>query len=232
MAHLLIIEDDPLLRDGLVDQLRLSGHRVVAATDGEHGLQQLSLERFDALVLDLGLPDIDGLTLLQSLRRRLPALPVLILTARDGLEDRIQGLNAGADDYLTKPFALGELQARLAALLRRARLSLPTEPAATVGTRHGRVRVDPILPQVWIGEQAVELTPREWALLSLLVSNVGRVVSREDVLQCWSAQPTEGAASSNTLEVYIHRLRRKLGDSELNIRNVRGLGYMLDPPST
>ncbi|GAB4215416.1 MAG: response regulator [Rhodoferax sp.] len=232
MAHLLIIEDDALLRDGLADQLQLAGHSVVAAPDGELGQQLLGSQSFDGLVLDLGLPGIGGLALLQSLRQNQPALPVLILTARDSLEDRIQGLNAGADDYLTKPFAMGELEARLAALLRRARLSPGRDATSATGVRHGRLRVDPVLPQAWIGEHPVELTPREWALLTLLITQAGRVVSREDVLQCWSTEPAEGAGGSNALEVYIHRLRRKLADSELNIRNVRGLGYMLDPPST
>jgi DNA-binding response OmpR family regulator len=160
----------------------------------------------------------------------LPALPVLILTARDGVDDRVQGLNAGADDYLTKPFEMAELQARLGALLRRARLPAFGGSLELASHSARRLRVDATLPQAWLGDEALELTQREWALLSLLVTQAGRVVSREAVLETWSTEPGDATAgvASNALEVYIHRLRRKLVDSGLNIRNVRGLGYMLE----
>ncbi len=230
MSSLLIIEDDELLRDGLSAQLAQAGHTVTAAADGEVAQGLLEQERFDGVVLDLGLPKISGMDLLHWLRKRLPALPVLILTARDGVDDRVQGLNAGADDYLTKPFSMAELQARLAAMLRRARLPAfgGTLEVVSPATRH--LRVDATLPQAWLGNEALELTQREWALLSLLVTHAGRVVSREDVLESWQSEPGESASgvASNALEVYIHRLRRKLVDSGLNIRNVRGLGYMLE----
>jgi len=233
MANLLIIEDDELLRDGLGDQLAQAGHSVSLAADGEVAQTLLQSNRFDAIVLDLGLPKISGMELLRWVRKRLPALPVLILTARDGTEDRVQGLNAGADDYLTKPFNMAELQARLGALLRRARLPPfgGSLELSSSGTR--RLRVDPTLPQAWLGDEPLELTRREWALLSLLVMQAGRVVSREDVQESWAGEPGESGAgasglTSNALEVYIHRLRRKLTDSGLNIRNVRGLGYMLE----
>jgi DNA-binding response OmpR family regulator len=145
------------------------------------------------------------------------------------VDDRVQGLNAGADDYLTKPFNMAELLARLQAMLRRARLpafggSLEVQSAA-----HTRLRLDPVRPLGWLGEDPMDLTHREWSLLSLLVNNMGQVVGREDVLAVWQTQPQDGAAvGSNALEVYVHRLRRKLGNSGLNIRNVRGLGYMLE----
>ena len=229
MSSLLIIEDDELLRDGLSAQLTQVGHSVTAAADGEAAQTLLELQRFDGVVLDLGLPKISGMAVLQWIRKRLPALPVLILTARDGIDDRVQGLNAGADDYLTKPFNMAELQARLGAMLRRARLPAfgGTLEVASQSTR--RLRVDATLPQAWLGDEALELTQREWALLSLLVTHAGRVVSREDVLESWQSEPGDGAGTaSNALEVYIHRLRRKLVDSGLNIRNVRGLGYMLE----
>ena len=122
MSNLLIIEDDELLRDGLCAQLAQIGHTVTAAADGEVAQRLLETQRFDGVVLDLGLPKISGMDLLHWVRKRLPALPVLILTARDGVDDRVQGLNAGADDYLTKPFVMAELQARLGSLLRRSRL--------------------------------------------------------------------------------------------------------------
>jgi len=230
MSSLLIIEDDELLRDGLSAQLSQAGHSVTTAADGELAQRRLEADRFDGVILDLGLPKINGMELLRWLRKRLPALPVLILTARDDIDDRVQGLNAGADDYLTKPFDMAELQARLAALLRRARLPAFGGSLEVASQTTRRLRVDATLPQAWLGDEALELTQREWALLSLLVTHAGRVVSREDVLETWQAEPGDCAlgTASNALEVYIHRLRRKLVDSGLNIRNVRGLGYMLD----
>jgi DNA-binding response OmpR family regulator len=234
MSSLLIIEDDELLRDGLCAQLTQMGHSVTAATDGEVAQRLLEAQRFDGVVLDLGLPKISGMDLLYWVRKRLPALPVLILTARDGVEDRVQGLNAGADDYLTKPFVMAELQARLGSLLRRARL--PAFGGSLEVANHltaKNLRVDAHLPQAWLGDEELELTQREWALLSLLVTQAGRVVSREDVMETWQSDLSEsGDVASNALEVYIHRLRHKLTDSGLNIRNVRGLGYMLETTGT
>jgi DNA-binding response OmpR family regulator len=231
MAHLLIVEDDELLRDGLSAQLMQAGHRIDTAVDGEQALSRLDAQAYEGVVLDLGLPRVDGLTVLRRLRQRLPALPVLILTARDGIEDRVEGLNAGADDYLTKPFNRDELLARLQSMLRRA--SLPAfgaspERAAPAAAAHGALRVDPVLPRAWLGSEVIELTQREWSLLDLLVRHSGQVVSREDVLAVWQSEPGETGVASNALEVYVHRLRRKLAGSSLNIRNIRGLGYLLE----
>ncbi|MGM9427005.1 response regulator transcription factor [Hydrogenophaga sp. MI9] len=230
MAHLLIVEDDELLRDGLGAQLMQAGHRIDTAADGEQALTLLETGAYEGVVLDLGLPKIDGLTVLRRLRQRLPALPVLILTARDGIEDRVEGLNAGADDYLTKPFNRDELLARLQSMLRRASLPafgpsplVPAPPPAP-----GTLRVDPVLPRAWLGNEPIELTQREWSLLDLLVRHTGQVVSREDVLSTWQSEPGEAGVTSNALEVYVHRLRRKLAGSTLNIRNIRGLGYLLE----
>ena len=229
MAHLLIVEDDELLRDGLCAQLVHAGHTVSSANDGGQAQALLETSRFDAVVLDLGLPVVDGISVLQWIRKRLTALPVLILTARDGVDDRVQGLNAGADDYLTKPFDMAELLARLQAMLRRSRLPAFGGSLEVHNNHTQRLRVDPVLPRAWLDDEPLELTQREWALLSLLVSNLGQVVGREDVLSVWQSEPSEGSAcGSNALEVYVHRLRRKLQDSGLNIRNVRGLGYMLE----
>ena len=229
MAHLLIVEDDELLRDGLCAQLTHAGHTVTAAHDGAQAQALLEASRFDAVILDLGLPVIDGFAVLRWVRQRLAALPVLVLTARDGVDDRVQGLNAGADDYLTKPFSMDELLARLAAMLRRSRLPAFGGSLEVQISVAKRLRVDPTLPMAWLDEEVMELTHREWSLLSLLVNNLGQVVSREDVLAVWQSAPSEGAGSgSNALEVYVHRLRRKLQDSGLSIRNVRGLGYMLE----
>jgi DNA-binding response OmpR family regulator len=229
MAHLLIVEDDELLRDGLRDQLTQAGFRSTTAEDGEQALALLGAQAFDGVVLDLGLPRVDGLTVLRRLRQQLPALPVLILTARDGIEDRVAGLNAGADDYLTKPFNRDELLARLQAMLRRARLPAfdPGTPAA--GSPHaGGLRLDPAQPRAWMGSEAIDLTQREWELLGLLLRHSGQVVSREAVLAAWQADGESSGLASNALEVYVHRLRRKLAGAPLTIRNIRGLGYMLE----
>lgn len=235
MAHLLLVEDDELLRDGLCAQLKHAGHTVDAARDGAQAQALLEANSIDGVVLDLGLPLVhgvamDGIVVLRWIRQRLPQLPVLILTARDDIDDRVQGLNAGADDYLTKPFDMAELLARLAAMLRRSRM-----PAFDGSLQHDdasphRLRIDPQLPVAWLGNDAMELTHREWSLLTLLLKQLGQVVSREEVLAAWQHQAPEGGAgsSSNALEVYVHRLRRKLQGSEFNIRNVRGLGYMLE----
>lgn len=233
MAHLLIVEDDELLRDGLCAQLLHAGHTVCSAPDGAQAQTLLESTRVDGVVLDLGLPVVDGVSVLRWIRQRTTALPVLILTARDGVDDRVQGLNAGADDYLTKPFNMAELLARLQAMLRRARLPAFGGSLEVQSSGATRLRLDPVQPLGWLDDMPMELTQREWSLLSLLVGNSGQVVSREDVLAVWQTQPMDGAAGggSNALEVYVHRLRRKLQDSGLSIRNVRGLGYMLETDS-
>ena len=228
MSSLLIVEDDDLLRDAVSAQLSQAGHSLVAAADGEQAQALLEANRFDAVILDLGLPKVSGMELLRWIRTRLPALPVLVLTARDGIDDRVQGLNAGADDYMTKPFSMAELQARLAAMLRRARLPAFGGSLELAIDSARRLRVDAVLPQAWLGEDALELTQREWSLLSLLVTHAGQVVSREDVMAIWQSELGDGVVVTNALEVYIHRLRRKLTDSGISIRNVRGLGYMLE----
>ena len=231
MADLLIVEDDALLRETVAEQLAQKGHVVTIADGGIAAQRLLERQRFDAMVLDLGLPVVGGITVLKWARLRFGAMPIMILTARDSVDDRVQGLNAGADDYLTKPFDMKELQARLDALLRRARL-----PAfggtLQIAAGEGRfLRLDPQLPLAWLGDSMLEVTQREWSLLSLLVARVGQVVSREDVLAVWqndAADPAAAAVSgSNALEVYIHRLRRKLAATTIQIRNVRGLGYTL-----
>ena len=228
MAHLLIVEDDELLRDALSAQLTQAGYRVDTADDGQVALDSALNSSFDGLVLDLGLPGMDGLAVLKHLRQSQPALPVLILTARDGIEDRVAGLNAGADDYLTKPFNGDELLARLQSMLRRAHLpAFDATSAAPSGS--GALRIDPQLPRAWLGNVPIDLTQREWELLALLVRCEGQVVSREDVLAVWQSETSDGAAlASNALEVYVHRLRRKLAGAEMTIRNIRGLGYMLE----
>jgi DNA-binding response OmpR family regulator len=252
MAYLLLVEDDELLRDGLCAQLVHAGHSVEAAGDGAQAQALLESTRLDGVVLDLGLPPVqgmamDGIVVLRWIRQRLPHLPVLILTARDDIDDRVAGLNAGADDYLTKPFDMAELLARLAAMLRRSRMPAFDGSLQTDAPPAHRMRLDPQLPIGWLGEDVMELTHREWSLLGLLLKKLGQVVGREEVLAVWQTQAPEGVAGgagagagtggggasgagpgSNALEVYVHRLRRKLQGSGLNIRNVRGLGYLLE----
>jgi DNA-binding response OmpR family regulator len=225
MAKLLVVEDDELLRDALSAQLRHATHDVVAAPDAQAAIAAFEAGGVDAVLLDLGLPPgMDGLQLLDWLRARAPALPVLILTARDGLDDRVAGLQRGADDYLTKPFEMTELLARIAAVLRRAQLPAF---APTAGGNETGLRVEPELPRAWIAGKATDLTQREWQLLKLLVAQAGHVVSREAVLAVWQSGEGE-PLQSNALEVYVHRLRRKLADSDWTIRNIRGLGYLLE----
>ena len=161
------------------------GHVVTVVTDGRSGLAAVLNDQPDVVLLDLGLPVLDGLSLLKWARQRFGALPIMILTARDDIDDRVSGLNAGADDYLAKPFDMKELQARVAALLRRSRLpAFVGSLEVTAG--HGRLlRLDSQLPLAWLGDEALDLTQREWAPLSLLVARKGQVISREDVMAVW-----------------------------------------------
>ncbi len=228
MAHLLIVEDDDLLRDGLTDLFRQAGHTVDHCADGLSAQTLLSDLVVDAVLLDLGLPKLDGMALLKWLRLRFESLPVMILTARDGVDDRVEGLMAGADDYLTKPFNNAELSARMQALLRRARLPAFQSSVGDDRDTKQALEIDPDLPRMRINGHATDLTQREWELLRLLHQRLNQVVSRDDVAAAWQSESAEPTAS-NALEVYIHRLRRKLNGSGLNIRNVRGLGYMLEP---
>lgn len=230
MAYLLIIEDDDLLRDGLTDLLKQAGHNVYSSVDGLAAQSFLQTQAVDAVLLDLGLPKLDGLLLLRWIRQRFESLPVMILTARDGVEDRVAGLIEGADDYLTKPFDNAELSARVQALLRRARLPAFSAEVGTIRPPENTpgLQIDRQLPRAWVNGQITELTQREWELLNLLHQRLNQVVSREDVALAWQNDAAEHTAS-NALEVYVHRLRRKLTGSGLNLRNVRGLGYMLEP---
>lgn len=230
MAHLLIIEDDDLLRDGLCDLLTQAGHTVHGSADGLAAQSFLKEAVVDAVLLDLGLPKLDGMSLLRWIRQRFEGLPVMILTARAGVDDRVEGLVEGADDYVTKPFNNAELTARVGALLRRARLpAVGNEgPVSSATDSMPGLRIDSQIPRAWVNGQVTDLTQREWELLTLLSSRMTQVVSRDDVASAWQNDTAEPTAS-NALEVYVHRLRRKLEGSGLTIRNVRGLGYMLEP---
>ena len=214
--RLLLAEDDQLLGDGLRAGLRALGFQVDWVRDGVAAERELLNQTYTAAILDLGLPRVDGIDVLQSLRNRGVATPVLVLTARDAIDARIQGLDGGADDYIVKPVDLGELAARLRALVRRAH-GVPTTRLML-----GEVALDPAARQVWRGDEAVELSTREFDLLQVFMLHAGRVLTREQIeqhLYKWGSE-----VSSNAVEVHIHNLRRKLG-AEL-IETVRGVGYV------
>ena len=215
--RILLVEDDALLGDGLAAGLKLAGWSVDWVRDGEAARLALLDQNYDGCVLDLGLPRRDGVSVLKDLRGRGDATPVLILTARDTRDDKVAGLDAGADDYLTKPFDLLELQARLRALTRRA--GGQAAPTLT----HADVTLDPAARSVTREGQVVTLSAREYALLHDLLAHKGRIRARaelEESLYAWG-----GEVESNTVEVYIHHLRKKLGSDF--IRTVRGLGYVV-----
>lgn len=216
--RLLLIEDDVALGEGIHQALAREGYTVDWLQDGSSALHALLSETFDAVVLDLGLPRMDGLEVLRRLRDSGATVPVLILTARDATEDRIAGLDAGADDYLIKPFDLAELKARLRALLRRS------AGRARVVIEHAGICLDPSTQHVSYHGQPVLLTPKEYQLLHELLSPPGRVMSRDQLMQLLYGWNEE--AESNTLEVHIHHLRKKF-TSDL-IRTIRGVGYLVE----
>jgi two-component system OmpR family response regulator/two-component system response regulator QseB len=215
--RILVVEDDALLGDALQAGLKQAAYAVDWVRDGMQADHALASESYAAVVLDLGLPRLSGLEVLQRLRQRHSTLPVLILTARDTVEDRIQGLDQGADDYLVKPFDLGELSARLRALIRRA------NGHVTPLLQVGGVELDPAGHCVTYQGEMVELSSREFTVLQALMLNAGRVLSRvqlEDKLYAWGQE-----VESNTVEVHIHHLRRKLYPSL--IETIRGVGYLI-----
>ncbi|MFM8576832.1 MAG: response regulator transcription factor [Limnohabitans sp.] len=217
---LLLAEDDALLADALSTQLRGAGFQVAHAPNGAVADYLLEREPQDIAVLDLGLPMLDGLSVLQKLRARQPELPVILLTARDSLNDRVAGLQAGADDYVTKPFDFPELLARLQALLRRS------QRRQGMASQVGRLSLDEGARRAWVAGESIELSGREWTLLSLLVQQQGKVVTKEQIHAAWSDEAEVGGG--NAIEVYVHRLRRKTDRAGVNIRTVRGIGYLLE----
>jgi len=215
--RLLVVEDDPLLGDALQAGLRQAGHAVDWARDGAAALHALQSEPYAAVVLDLGLPRLSGLEVLRKVRAAKNQVPVLILTAQDGVTDRIAGLDAGADDYLVKPFDMGELAARLRALVRRA------GGQSDAVLRAGGIELDPAGRRVRYRRELVELSAKEFVVLHALILNAGRVLTRaqiEEQLYAWGEE-----VESNAVEVYVHHLRRKLAPDA--IQTVRGVGYLL-----
>lgn len=218
--RLLVVEDDPDLNRQLVGALTDAGYVVDSARDGEEGHHLGDTEPYDAVVLDLGLPVIDGVSVLEKWRRGGRKMPVLILTARDRWSDKVQGFDAGADDYVAKPFHMEEVLARIRALIRRA------GGHATAELSCGPLMLDPKSARVTVDSKAVKLTSLEFRLLSYLMHHKGRVVSRAELVEHLYDQDFD--RDSNTIEVFVGRLRKKLGVDVL--RTIRGLGYCVTEP--
>ncbi|NUW36113.1 response regulator transcription factor [Nonomuraea sp. SMC257] len=223
-ARLLVVDDEPALREALQSSLEFEGYRVGTANDGQAGLDALVREPYDAVLLDVMMPRLDGLTACRRLRAAGNHVPVLMLTARDAVGDRVSGLDAGADDYLVKPFELDELLARVRALLRRGALHAGT-PENTLA--YGDLRMDPTTREVTRGDRPLDLTRTEYLLMELFLAHPRQVLTREQILgEVWGFdfEPT-----SNSLDVYIMYLRRKTeaGGEPRVIHTVRGVGYVL-----
>ncbi|MDV2216913.1 response regulator transcription factor [Burkholderia pseudomallei] len=218
--RILIAEDDSILADGLTRSLRQSGYAVDHVRNGVEADTALSMQTFDLLILDLGLPRMSGLEVLRRLRARNSNLPVLILTAADSVDERVKGLDLGADDYMAKPFALNELEARVRALTRRGAGGGPTV------VRHGSLSFDQVGRIAYANERVLELSARELGLLEVLLQRIGRLVSKEQLVDHLCEWGEE--VSNNAIEVYVHRLRKKIEPSGVRITTVRGLGYGLE----
>lgn len=220
--RILLVEDDAMLAEAITRALTQSAHAVDNARTGEEADHALVTGEYDLVVLDVGLPQIDGFEVLRRLRARRSTVPVLMLTVNDALEDLVTGLDLGADDYLTKPFRLSELEARVRALIRRAHAS------ASSDLIHGRLRLDMAGRRLYLDDQAVDLSLRELAVIELLLLREGKVVTKQQIvdhLYGW-----EDASSSNAVEVFVHRLRKKLEGSGMTITTVRGMGYLVEKP--
>lgn len=217
--RILVVEDNELVADAIARGLAMAGFAVDRATSAESATAALAAEHFDLLLLDIGLPGVDGLTLLRRLRHDGRTLPVMVLTARDTLATKVEALDLGADDFLMKPFEQAELAARCRALIRRSNLSTSGQLSL------GRLQIDINGRQLQIDTAPVELTGREWAVLECLALQAGRLVSKERLQQAIASW--DQAVTPNAVEVYVSRLRAKLGDAAM-IRAVRGLGYRLE----
>lgn len=221
--RILLVEDDALLADAIARSLSQSAHAVDVARSGEEADAALATVDYDLVVLDVELPGLDGLEILKRLRARRSVVPVLIVTVRDALEERIAGLDLGADDYLTKPFHLSELEARVRALIRRA------HAGATSELVHGRLRLNMAARRLYCDDQPVELSMRELAVLELLLLRGSRVVTKQQIIE--HLYGWEDVSSSNTIEVFIYRLRKKIEPFGVDIRTVRGMGYLIEKPN-
>ncbi len=217
--RVLVAEDDQTLADGLSRSLRAAGYAVDQVGSGQQADTALTAQEYDLVILDLGLPHLPGLEVLKRLRSRGTRTPVLILTAADSVEQRVRGLDLGADDFMAKPFALSELEARIRALVRRGM------GAASSQLVLGSLTYDQVGRQAWLGSQALELSARELALLEILLQRHGRLVNKEQIVDHLCGWGEE--VSHNAIEVYIHRLRKKIEGGDIRVATVRGLGYSL-----
>jgi two-component system OmpR family response regulator len=218
--RILIIEDDPVLADGLTRSMRHSDYAIDCVNDGGEADHVLLAQNYDLVILDLGLPKLDGFEVLRRLRRRGSKTPVLILTARDALDDRVKGLDLGADDYLTKPFDLPELEARVRSLIRRG------QSGGGSILHHGALTLDTVGRRAMLNGEPIELSARELGVLEVLMLRSGRVVNKEQLAE--QLYGWEEEVGANAIEVYVHRLRRKLEAAGVVIRTIRGLGYLLE----
>ncbi len=218
--RVLIVEDDPVLADGLTRSLREADYAVDCVSDGGEADHVLATQNYDLVILDLGLPKLDGFEVLRRLRRRGAMVPVLMLTARDALQDRVKGLDLGADDYLTKPFDLPELEARVRALVRRG------QAGGSAALTHGELVLDVAGRRATLHGAPLDLSARELGVLEVLMMRSGRVVGKEQLAEQLYGWDEEVGA--NAIEVYVHRLRRKLEPAGVSIRTIRGLGYLLE----
>jgi two-component system response regulator MprA len=220
-VNILIVEDDAQIAHSIERALLSSGHRADVAADGAVALEDATIREYDLILLDVLLPVLDGFSVCRELRRRNVETPILMLTARDAVEDRVSGLDAGADDYLTKPFATEELLARVRALARRG--GVPEGPL-----RVADVVLDTARHEVHRGERRIELTPKEFDLLEFLMRHAGQVISREQIFQ--NVWRSETSAGSKAVDLYMHYLRAKIDRDTARplIRTVRGVGYMVD----
>ena len=220
--RILLVEDDRTLADGLQRALRQDGYAVDWSADGQDADGLLTVQDFDLVILDLSLPGLDGLGVLRALRARNTATPVLILTARGELDDRIRGLDLGADDYMTKPFDLPELEARVRALLRRS--AGLASPEIVLGP----LSFDSVGRTATVDGKGLELPRRELSVLEILMARAGKVVSKEQIASHIFDYDDE--AGLDAIQLYVHRLRRKLESAGVEIRTVRGLGYLMEKP--
>jgi len=218
--RILIVEDDAAVAGGVARILESEGFAVDSVARGEQAVLAATQERFDLVILDVGLPGMDGFEVLRRLRSQAEGVPVLLLTGRDAVDDRVHGLDLGADDYVAKPFAVSEVAARVRALIRRSQ--------AHAGPKvvHGPLTLDTVARRAFLNDAPLELAGREWAVLEVLLAKVERVVSKDAIIQAVANWGEE--LSLNAIEVYVSRLRAKLEPAGIRIRTVRGFGYMLE----
>lgn len=215
-----MVEDDALLADGLMRSLRQADYTADWTADGEEAESILRVQEFDLVILDLTLPHMDGLEILRLLRSRKAPIAVLIITARSEVDDRIKGLDLGADDYLTKPFEMGEFDARVRALLRRSRAH------GLKVLSCGPLTLDIAARRAFLNDRPLDLPRREFHLLEVLMSRRGRIISKDQIID--SISDFHDEMNPSTVEIYIHRIRKKLEATDVTIRTVRGVGYTLE----